>query len=149
MIGAEIFLPGGIVGMIGAIALMAAVIVGFSAFGAQGGLISAALIALVAGLCVIIWMRFFPHTRLGRRLTLSKDARLFKSAREPEELVGKTGSTLTALRPSGIARIEGRRTDVVAEGSWIDPDKPIRVIQVEGFKVLVRELEEPQTKEAE
>ena len=45
LVGAEIFVPGGILGVMGAIALLAAIVIGFPAlspiFGPMGGLVSA------------------------------------------------------------------------------------------------------------
>ena len=38
-------------------------------------------------------------------------------------LVGKVGSTLTALRPAGVAEFDGERFDVVSEGAFIKAEK--------------------------
>ena len=46
----------------------------------------------------------------------------------------------TNLRPSGKATIGDERVDVVTEGTMIDKDTPIRVIAVEGKRVVVREI---------
>jgi membrane-bound serine protease (ClpP class) len=53
-------------------------------------------------------------------------------------LLGKTGETLTMLRPAGTARIDGRRYDVLAEGSFIEPHASIVVVRVEGNNLVVR-----------
>ena len=55
-----------------------------------------------------------------------------------KNLVGKTGRTLTALRPSGIAEIDGRRVDVVTEAEFIGKGESVLVESVEGMKVLVK-----------
>jgi membrane-bound serine protease (ClpP class) len=44
------------------------------------------------------------------------------------------------LRPSGNAAIGDRRVDVVTEGTMIDKGTPIRVVAVEGSRVVVREV---------
>lgn len=140
LVGAEIFLPGGVIGFIGAMCLLAAVIVGFVAFGIQGGLLSALLIIVLAGVCLVVWIKYFPRTRMGKSLTLSDDGRTFKSA-SPEfmALQDKEGVALSTLRPAGIAKIDGTRVDVVADGSWIESGKPIKVTRVEGVRILVKE----------
>ncbi len=140
LIGAEIFLPGGVIGVLGGLALLAAVFVGFAAFGLNGGLLSALLIIVLAGVCVVLWVKFFPKTSMGRSLTLSKDGKTFKAGSpEFKALEGHVGLVLSTLRPAGIAEIDGRRIDVVADGSWIQAGKRIVVTQVDGVRVLVRE----------
>lgn len=67
-------------------------------------------------------------------------------------LVGKTGVTLTDLRPSGAALIDDKRTDVLSEGRFIKRGTYVIVIRVEGSSVVVRSLEnelEEETKAAE
>lgn len=55
-------------------------------------------------------------------------------------LVGETGSTISVLRPSGKAQFGDRMVDVVSEGPFIDPGRPIQVIEVNGNRVVVREV---------
>lgn len=142
LIGAEIFLPGGVIGAIGGIALIAAALVGFQAFGIQGGMLSSIAIIVLAGVCIVLWVKYFPKTRMGRHLTLQDDGKSFK-APDLKALAGKEGVALSTLRPAGIARIDGQRVDVVADGSWIDAGRAIRVVQVEGPRVMVREIAAP------
>lgn len=52
-------------------------------------------------------------------------------------LVGKTGKTLCALRPSGIVEIDGTRYDVVAENEFIESDVDVKVVRTEGVRVVV------------
>lgn len=128
LIGAEIFLPGGVIGVIGALALLMAAGMGFVAFGVQGGMLCALVIVILTGICIVLWVRFFPSTRMGKNLMLSKDGKLFKSATaELMNLAGKEGVALSTLRPSGIAQIDGKRVDVVADGSWIEAGKRVCV----------------------
>ena len=72
LLGVEIFVPGGVLGMIGGLALMAAMVVGFhpEVFGVEGGLISAILIVLVTAAYVFVIMKFLPKSPIGRLLTL-------------------------------------------------------------------------------
>jgi len=44
------------------------------------------------------------------------------------------------LRPSGMAVIDGKRLDVVAESGMIAAGSAIKVIAVEGTRVIVRKL---------
>lgn len=143
LIGAEIFLPGGFIGFLGALALIGAMVTGFVAFGPQWGFLISVLIVLLSGACVVFWIRLFPRTPLGRRLTLAADGRNLKSADDLHALVGQSGVAESALRPAGIARLGGRRLDVVADGSWIPAGAAVRVTAVEGNRIVVREAAAP------
>jgi membrane-bound serine protease (ClpP class) len=53
-------------------------------------------------------------------------------------LLGKTGTALSVLRPSGKAEIEGQIYSVEGEGVFIEAGKTIRVIRVRGNMIMVR-----------
>ena len=46
--------------------------------------------------------------------------------------------THTTLRPCGTAVIGGKRVDVISEGSLIDRGQKVKVVAVEGIRVVVR-----------
>lgn len=141
LVGAEVFIPGGVLGFIGGIALLGAVITGFARFGAmKGGYIAGAVVILV-GVMIALWIIYFPRTWVGRRMTVSKDLRTSKGTEAGiEELIGTTGITISGLHPSGFALIGGKRVDVISQGEMISKDAQIRVVDVEGNRVIVEEV---------
>jgi membrane-bound serine protease (ClpP class) len=54
-------------------------------------------------------------------------------------LLNKRGVTHTPLRPAGIIEIEDKRFDVVTEGEFIENNKQVKVIKIEGVKIVVKE----------
>lgn len=50
---------------------------------------------------------------------------------------GAIGVALTDLRPSGVAEFDGRRTDVVTDGEYLDRDTPLWVVRSEQFRSVV------------
>ena len=56
------------------------------------------------------------------------------------ELEGREGMSLSPLRPSGLALIDGRRIDVVASTGFIEKNRPVRVVETTGNRVVVREV---------
>ncbi|MFW5960287.1 MAG: NfeD family protein [Chitinivibrionales bacterium] len=58
-----------------------------------------------------------------------------------KELKGKTGKTVTTLRPSGIAEIQDRRVDVISVGDFIEKDTSVTVVEVDGNRVIVAHKE--------
>lgn len=62
----------------------------------------------------------------------------------PEEhaaLEGKSGKALTDLRPGGTVEIDGKRLSVTTEGEWLEQDTPVRVVEVEGNRIVVRKVD--------
>jgi membrane-bound serine protease (ClpP class) len=55
-------------------------------------------------------------------------------------LVGKSGKSITPLRPVGAALINDQRVDVVTLGDFIEAEVEVEVILVEGNRVVVRSL---------
>ncbi len=140
--GAEIFVPGGVLGTFGGAALLGAVATGFVAFGPQRGVLAALLILVFLGLSIILWMQLIPRSGIGRKLTLTVDLGASKSASTPwKEWVGKEGVAVSPLGPSGVIRVDGRRLDAVAEGHWIEAGSPVRVVHVTGNHLTVRAIQ--------
>ena len=142
LIGAEFFVPGGILGVVGSIALVGAIMVGFSAFGVQTGLISAISIVIGGMILMFLWIKYCPHSFMGKWLTLEESGKDFKSFdASRKELIGKTGIANTALRPAGMVLIDDKKVDVVAESGFISKGTTVKVIEVAGSRIAVRQVE--------
>lgn len=91
-----------------------------------------ALLALALGVC----LRSAAKGRISKsRLVLKNEPRAEKPA--SADLTGRTGTACTALRPSGIAEIDGARINVVTEGDFIESGAQIRVTRSEGNRIVV------------
>jgi len=133
---AETVLPGMIAGVLGVGCLIGGVVMGYQEFGAPVG--NWILLGTLAGLAVgfVLWVKYFPASRFGRLYTSS--GVVGDIGTERPELVGQPGVTHTALRPAGVAIIGGHRVDVVTEGAMIERGETVRVVAVEGLRVVVR-----------
>lgn len=134
----ETVLPGMIAGVVGFGCLVAAVVLSYSRFGPQTGSLVLLIVLVLLVLGGLLWIRFFPHSRLGQ--TFVTRSTLGSPQIERPELLHQTGTALTNLRPSGTALINGRRVDVVTEGSMISAGTPVKVVAVEGIRVVVRAI---------
>jgi len=139
LICVEVFLPGMTLGIIGSVCLLGSVILAFMGFKAQTAvLITVGMVALLT-ISFIIWLKLFPKSSVGKAMTLDTDGRDFKSADSSlTRLIGKTGETMSELRPAGFAMIDGQRLDVVTEGELIPKGQMVRIVTVEGNRVIVR-----------
>jgi membrane-bound serine protease (ClpP class) len=135
----ETVLPGLVAGAIGLLCLLAAVVQAYVKLGPQVG--SYVLIGEVAGLMIgtMLWLKFFPQTRFAR--TFTSNSTVGDINTERPELLNEVGTALTPLRPSGTAVINGQRVDVVTEGGMIERHAAIKVVAVEGMRVVVRILD--------
>ncbi|MCX8010911.1 MAG: nodulation protein NfeD [Ignavibacteria bacterium] len=142
------FIPGfGITGIAGIILIVASIF-----FGLLGNLptieaddVSRAILQLTSslvlgGIFIYFSWKFLPKTSTFKKLILSVGEQTkegFASSSDLSYLVGKEGKSITILRPAGSALIDGKRIDVVTEGEFISPNTEIKVLRVEGSKVVV------------
>ncbi len=139
LVGVEIFIPGGVVGAAGAAALIGAVVIGFKIFPPWLGWLSLFFILLLTAIAAFVWMKYFPKSRMGKALSLNQKISK-KDQDDSSWKPGMKGTALSILRPAGKALIEGRRADVIADGTWIKQDAAIEIIKVEGNRICVREV---------
>jgi membrane-bound serine protease (ClpP class) len=139
----ELFLPGGVFGVLGAIAFVASIVLAFRQYQAMGFWIAGGEL-IAATVLIMMGIKYFPHSHAGRLLILGRslDKKNGYSGTESlDQYVGKEGISLTHLRPAGTAEIGSKRLNVVTEGTFIEKGKKLKVVAVEGNRVVVRETE--------
>ncbi len=140
LVGAELFVPGGILGALGGIMLLGAIGAAFFV-SPTFGLMVAAAAAVLSVISIALWITLFPRTSLGRKMTLAQDSKAFSSVEDGlRELIDKEGVASSDLRPGGFATIDGRRVNVVSEGGMVSRGTRIQVTMTEGNRVVVRPL---------
>jgi membrane-bound serine protease (ClpP class) len=158
LLALEIFvIPGfGVAGVLGIAAVLGGLGLSLVGAGATWATVGLALgrVALSLGLAVAgaaALLTLVPRLPYGRRLILSTELLADQGFTSPPEAdrawLGTRGTAASPLRPAGIARIEGRRVDVVSDGEYIDPGVPIEVVRVEGNRIVVREVRQPKESE--
>lgn len=109
-----------------------------------------ALTVSVAVICTILIMvvsiRFMKKRKFIHKFILSNRTDSKSGFTSPnmdnEKYLGKEGPTLTQLHPAGAVKIDGNRVDVVSEGGFIDAGVMVRVIGLDGTRIIVREIEQ-------
>ena len=136
---AEVFFVSfGILAVLAAAAFIGACVSAF-AISTDVGIYFLIAVALLAPTSTLIAFHLFPRSPLGRHLVargLSFDAQKSFDDRDLE-LVGQSGVAEGPLRPAGIARIGGRRVDVVTRGELIDHGEQVQVLEISGNRVVV------------
>ena len=131
----EVLLPGLVLGACAILTMIASVVVAYMNTDHGNVFLIVALVSTaIFTVCFVMW---FPKTAMGQKLASSST--VGDLGIDLSELVNQTGSTYTDLRPSGKAVIGEDRVDVVTEGAFIEKDRPVKVVAVEGNRVVVRE----------
>jgi membrane-bound serine protease (ClpP class) len=138
LIAAEVFLPGLILGTIGVLCLAGSVAMVYANHGPAAGLVATFVVGGLALVGFVVWLFVFPRTFIGRKIMLRSSQPPDHRATEHRSLVGQTGFSLTPLRPSGTARIDGKRIDVTALADFIDEGVRVEVVAADGLRVVVR-----------
>ncbi|MDW7650103.1 MAG: NfeD family protein [Bacillota bacterium] len=136
----EAFIPNfGVLGLSGLAAIVASIVLSAATTGQ--GVRMMAMAMVLAGLIIFIAFHFLKRTGLWSQIILqyaeTKDLG-YVGPGDSSHLVGKEGTTLTPLRPAGVAEIEGKRVDVVSEGGFIAQSTLVTVVATEGTRVVVR-----------
>ena len=82
----------------------------------------------------------FRSSRLFEKLTLknrSTKEKGYTAQADYSKYLYERGKTITILRPSGTIRIGKERVDATANGTFIGRDVIVRVVKVEGSRVVV------------
>lgn len=139
----ELMFPSmGALGVAAALCLIGAIAVAFARDNAMGiGFLAATAVLVPAA--ILLGFKLLPHSPLGKVLVnrgTSFDDVAAVDARD-KLLVGRVGVAENLLRPTGTIRIEGRRVDVVTRGEPIEAGASVRVLEVEGNRVVVARAE--------
>jgi membrane-bound serine protease (ClpP class) len=131
----ETLLPGLVAGIVGLGCLLTAVVLAYRTEVVLGHWVLAVVVAGL-GLGTWAWLKFFPESRIAQKF-VSHQA-VGDLGVEQREFLHAEGEALTRLRPSGVARLQGQRVDVVTEGGMIERGARVKVVAVEGARVVVR-----------
>lgn len=138
----EFFVPGGIVGGLGVVSIIAALFLSTPNVTQLSYSILIALIVTIA-FAIFLYRRIGLEKGIFKHIILSDKEtpdRGYTASDHREELVGQIGVAITALRPSGTAIVNGERLDVVTEGGFIMRDAQIKILSVAGSRVVVNEV---------
>ncbi|WP_442865120.1 NfeD family protein [Alkalihalobacillus sp. CinArs1] len=137
----EIFMPGfGIFGVLGALGIVGSIVLG------SGQSLQYVLIAVLLAVAITIggsylFIKLFGYRGFFKKIVLSdstKSEQGYVSNVSRNELIGNEGTTVTPLRPAGIADFGDERLDVVTEGDYIPVGTTITITKVNGSRIVVR-----------
>lgn len=132
-------LPGGVAGICGGILLVWGIIESFILWGTTAGNI--VLIACAA--IITLLLIFFMKSKTWRRFSLNEESdSTVNQVNQSQFTVGTRGTTVARLAPTGKALIDGQLIEVHAINKFIDQDRPIEIVAIEGYRIDVCEIED-------
>lgn len=140
LLGAEVFVPGGILGALGGLAMLAGCVLAFLDFGFVGGLSSAGIGVALIGL--MLWAEFvvLPKTRAGKKLFLEAEVKGASqgAVADADAVIGKAAVAATVLSPSGYVEVEGRRYEAFSQSGFVEKGGRLVVVALDNFRLIVR-----------
>lgn len=133
---------------VGLLAGIGVVAIFYSLILAMGGDINAIymmVISLVIAIIIFaIIIKRLPSSKLWKKIILTNTSSTeqgYVSSVDYSQYLNKEGIVLTELRPSGSVEIDGVPVDVVSEGKFISKGEKVRVVKIEGMRIIVRKVE--------
>ncbi len=142
LLAIEIFLAPGftIFGVLGIITLVMGIVLAFLNL----PMIYALSILLISLLFVSLFLYWFfkAGIKIGFGLKGKESRALgFKPFRKDyQNYLGKTGITVSPLRPAGIIRVDKDKVSAISQGDFIDVGLSVKIIKVEGNKIVVEKI---------
>lgn len=140
----ETFVPGGIVGALGALSVLAAVVLvlvapEFDHWPSWLRTVTATGMVLGSGVLMLVWMRCFAVRFFSRAFNLETS---LPSPENPAGIdAGAKGIALTDLRPLGRADFQGRRREVRCQSGFAAAGTAVQVTGAEPGNLVVRVIE--------
>jgi membrane-bound ClpP family serine protease len=104
----------------------------------------AVLGVLIGGGASFLFLKVFKRRNMWDKITLrfqlTKEAGYNSMNETYEQLVSQEGITLNDLRPVGTIRINNKDYSAISNGQWIEKNTDIKVVQVDGTKILVEKI---------
>lgn len=139
----EMFIPGfGVAGGSGVVMLLAAIIM--TAQTPLQALIMVLVLIAVIALVLVVVLRSAKYGKLSKKLILNSTSNRedgYSTTSIDSSLIGKEGVALSLLRPSGMGEFDEQRIDVVSEGTYIEAGTKIKIVSIEGRRIVVKPLD--------
>jgi membrane-bound serine protease (ClpP class) len=109
------------------------------------GVISVLVTVVVMTLILVVSFKFMKKKNLIQRFILKDRTDTESGYTSPnmdnEIYMDREGYTLTPLRPAGSIKVGDERIDVVSEGDFVDAGVKVRVVGIDGTRIIVRTIE--------
>lgn len=139
LLAGEVFMPGAVLGILGAICMFAGCVISFLQLGTGGGALATAVALVLLGLTLYVELVWLPKTKLGKKLIVQStvEATSQPPLAAKESVIGKTAEAVTPLVPSGYVLVEGRRYEAFSQSGHAAKGAVLRVTGLDNFRLIV------------
>ena len=139
----EAFMPGfGLPGISGIVMEIVAIVLTWVNHGPVAALGLTIIVLSLIAIAISMSLRSATKGRLSRSKIILKERESneagYRSAEDMQVFLGKEGETTTVCRPTGMAEFDGVKLNVVSEGDFLPAGTRVRIVQVEGSRIVVR-----------
>lgn len=138
----EAVIPGfGVVGIGGMIAIGASIVLAMGSV--QAAVISLFIAIIISTIVLALLIKFGYKSPYLNRVILKENQNRklgYVGVPNKNEYLGKEGEVISYLRPAGTVLIENDRVDAVSQSEFIKKGERVKVVKVEGSKVIVRKI---------
>ncbi|MDD2573883.1 MAG: NfeD family protein [Bacillota bacterium] len=135
----ELVVPGfGFPGIGGILSIFASIFM--ASVSAAQAVVSLTTAIVLSIILTVLLFKYAPRSKYFDRLILSTQLKTeegYVGMGDHSSIVGREGTAVTPLRPAGTADIDGQRMDVVTMGDYIKVGESIKVLRVEGNRIIV------------
>ena len=139
----EAFMPGfGLPGITGVILEVIALSLTWVEHGALVTLGMLLVVLSILAIAISMSLRSATKGKLSKSQLIHHESETneagYRSTDALQVFLGREGQAVTVLRPTGIADFDGVRLSVSSEGDYVAAGTSVRIIKVEGSKIIVR-----------
>lgn len=144
----EFLIPSsGILGILAALAILSSIVMAFNERGPVIGMLFIGITVLSIPVLLVAGFKILPYTPIGRQLisespTGDEVISEMATRRSMREMIGWIGRSTSPMLPSGSIEVEGQTLDAVSQGMAIDENTPVKIIDVQGTRIIVRPCRE-------
>lgn len=140
LVFAEFFLPGAILGTLGALCIAASIVL----FAMEAAAAWAVFLYIIGVIVMVVLLIKFALWKIrtgksGKSIYLNSDQEGYTASEYPESFLGKKGQALSDLKPSGFVAIEGHRWQATSTGGYIVKGADVEVVGGEGAHLIVKQ----------
>lgn len=136
----ETLLPGMIAGAIGAVLMGTGVYFSYRNYGTETGIWVLIVSIIILMIALALWFRFIPKSPFIQKFISDRSIHGDAGEELPSNLVGQTGTAETRLYSCGKIRVGNKILDAITAGEGIEKGAPVKIVHVEGIKIVVQEI---------
>ncbi|MBR4248854.1 MAG: hypothetical protein IKQ24_01730 [Verrucomicrobia bacterium] len=136
----ETLLPGMIAGAIGTVLMGTGVYFSYRNYGTETGIWVLIVSIIILMIALALWFRFIPKSPFIQKFISDRSIHGDAGEELPSNLVGQTGTAETRLYSCGKIRVGNKILDAITAGEGIEKGAPVKIVHVEGIKIVVQEI---------